>query len=187
MSEIAKALANATKITESQRLQQVRRQTATAMKKNRARMFVWIGLLTSVCVVALGALWVLAGHTPRSQPSATVSESFPAATPQPDAYVAPQPDPELESALANLVIKALIKTPNPRVLIGDRVFKVGDELIPGLILAGLDADDLLATDEQGITYRKNYSFPSAASTPSPEAFSNSTPSAVEQNRPYHVR
>lgn len=173
MSEIAKALANAAKITESRRLEQVRQQTAAAVRKNQARMFVWGGLLASVCLVAFGVLWTRSGSTASLPPVVPLSQPLEEVTPRPDANAAPQPDPELEADLRKLVIKGLIKSSDPRVLIGNRVFKVGDELSPGLVLSGLDEEDLIATDAEGATYRKNYSFPVAASEPPSQAASSS--------------
>ena len=157
MSEIAKALANAAKITESGHLQRAHQKSAEAVRKNHNREFIWGGLIACVVLVALGAFFV---HSEQPSPPVTVvTQSAPATetaqTPPPVERIGPKhPNPVLESELANLVIKGLIKSPNLRVLIGDRVIQVGDELTPGLVLSGIDGRDLLATDAQGVTYLK---------------------------------
>jgi hypothetical protein len=152
MSEIAKALANAAKITESANLQQAHQKSAAALRKNHTREFIWGGVLSCVCLIVLGAFLVHSADTLtpaviRTQTSAETHQA--AETNEPKLA-----NPVLEAQLANLAINGLIKSPNLRVLIGARVIELGDELFPGLILSGIDERDLIATDAQGLTYRK---------------------------------
>jgi hypothetical protein len=151
MSDIAKALANAAKITESGNLQRAHQKSAAAVRKNHTREFIWSGVLSCVGIIALSVL--LVQPTEKNPPleirapATTETPLWAAASPPPLANTA------IEAQLANLVIKALIKTPHPRALIGDRFIEVGDEIIPGVILSGIEARELIATDQQGKTYR----------------------------------
>jgi len=152
MSEIAKALANAAKITESGHLQRAHQKSAAALKKNHTREFIWGGVLSCVCLIVLGAFFV---HSAEPEPPIVIRAPTTVPAPLlPEANTPKLANPELEAQFTNLAIKGLIKSPHLRVLIGDRVVELGDELIPGLILSGLDERDLIATDVQGLTYRK---------------------------------
>lgn len=152
MSEIAKALANAAKITESGNLQRAHQKSAAAVRKNHAREFIWSGVLSCVGIIALSVFLV---QTTEKNPPLEIPAPTTTETPLVAAAASPPPltNTAIEAQLANLVIKALIKTPHPRALIGDRFIEVGDELIPGLILAGIESRELIATDQQGKTYR----------------------------------
>jgi len=152
MSEIAKALANAAKITESGHLQRAHLKSAEAIRKNHTREFIWAGVLSCVGLIVIGAYLSRPDNT--APPEVIGAQTHLDALPPPDVIAAKVADPVLESQLANVVIKALIKGSNPRILIGDRVIGIGDELIPGLILAGIDSNDLIAKDERGMLYRK---------------------------------
>ena len=157
MSEIAKALANAAKITESGHLQRAHQKSAESIRKNHNREFIWGWLIACVGLIALGVFLVHSSEQPVSGPvvskSPTATEAAPPLPPA-EPIITHRLNPVLESDLANLVIKGLIKSPSLRVLIGDRVIQVGDELTPGLVLSGIDGRDLLATDAQGVTYLK---------------------------------
>jgi len=152
MSDIAKALANAAKITESGNLQRAHQKSAAAVRKNHTREFIWSGVLSCVGIIALCVFLV---QTTEKNPSRGIVAPTTTEPPLWAAAASPPPltNTAIEAQLANLVIKALIKTPHPRALIGDRFIEVGDELIPGLILSGIEARELIATDQQGKTYR----------------------------------
>ena len=152
MSEIAKALANAAKITEAGHLQRAHQKSAEAVRRNQNREFIWAGLLACVVLAILGAFLIHSSSPPPADSAVAVAKI--AVDPQPLPIAPIRPKPELESALENLVIKALIKGPSPRVLIGDRAIGVGDELTPGLILSGIEGRELMATDAQGLRYLK---------------------------------
>ena len=153
MSEIAKALASAAKITESKHLQRAHQKSAEAIRKNHNREFLWSGLLACVGVVILAAYLVHSSATAPAIPTPPATNALPL-TPPPQESVPIRPNPVLESELANLVIKGSMKSPTLRVLIGDKVIEVGDELIPGLVLSGIDGRDLIAADTHGVKYVK---------------------------------
>jgi hypothetical protein len=82
-------------------------------------------------------------------------EALPPPAPIPERYV-PPPLPELEVALRDAPISAMVGGEKPRVTIKGRQYGIGQEIVPKLVLKRVEGRTIIAEDADGAVYRRTF-------------------------------
>ncbi len=97
----------------------------------------------------------VAPAAPVVAPAPAIPEALPAIADAP-AVAPPEPSPALAEKVRTLPLGAAMTAPNPRVLIGGRLFVPGDKIAEGLVLQEVLPGLLVFHDKNGAVYTRRF-------------------------------
>ena len=118
--------------------------------------------LFRVCIISLvvaAPIITLAVRASTPRPLVTVHQKIVVADVPSTVQAAPspsEPKADLSADFQSLPINAIMATGNARVMMGSRVIRVGEEIIPGLKLVQIASDKLIAIDNAGAHYERGF-------------------------------